>query len=172
MRAVFKVNDVVFYGTTGICKSTGIEDKTVSGTSRAYFVLKSENGRDTTIYLPAENQSLLGKMRGLLTKDEIDALIDSLPDIAPNRIGNDAARKLAYGKILTSGDHTALIAMLKALYLQKKEREAGKKHLGLTDERLMKAAEQLLYDEWQYFLGLDRNELTAYISARLEKNAT
>lgn len=170
VQGMFKVNDVVFYGTTGICKIIGIEDKVISGTSKKYFVLKPEDGRNTTIYLPTGNQSLLGKMRRLLTKKEVNALIDLLPNIEPTWVKNDNERKLAYGKILASGDHTALIMMLKALYRQKKEREANKKHLGTTDDRLMKAAEQLLYDEWQYVLEMDRESLISYIFSRIENN--
>ena len=169
VQGMFKVNDVVFYGTTGICKIIGIEDKVISGTSREYFVLKPEDGRNATIYLPTGNHNLLGKMRKLLTKMEVDALIDSLPNIEPTWIKNDNERKVAYGKILASGDHTALIKMLKALYRHKKEREVNKKPLGMTDDRLMKAAEQLLYDEWQYVLGMGKEDLTSYISARIEK---
>lgn len=168
VQGMFKVNDVVFYGTTGICKIIGIEDKVISGTSKEYFVLKPEDGRNATIYLPTGNQSLLEKMRRLLTKKEVNALIDSLPNIEPNWIKNDNERKVAYGKILASGDHTALIKMLKALYRHKKEREVNKKPLGMTDDRLMKAAEQLLYDEWQYVLGMGKEDLISYISKRIE----
>lgn len=110
-------------------------------------------------------------MRRLLTKKEVTALINSFPDLEPYWVKNDHERKLAYGKILASGNHTALMMMLKALYIQKNDREANKKHLGLSDERFLKATEQLLYDEWQYVLELDRNALISYISTRTEKDA-
>ena len=87
------------------------------------------------------------------------------------QLTNDHERKLAYGKVLSSGDHTALIMMIKALYLQKKEREENKKHLGMSDDHFMKAAEQRLYDEWQYVLKMGKEELMAYIFARIEKTS-
>ena len=171
MANIFKINDIVVYGAEGVCQITGIEDKTVSGTSVKYYVLKPVDGKNwTTIYIPTGNQKLLEKMRRLPSKKEVNTLIDSLPDIAPNWIKNDQERKLTYGKILASGDHTAIIMMLKALYLQKKERETNKKHLGMSDDRFMKEAEQRLYNEWQYVLKMGKEELMAYIFARIEKN--
>lgn len=168
---MFKINDVIAYGPEGVCQITGIEDKMVAGTSIEYYVLKPVSGRSSTIYIPTDNQKLLGKMRKLPSKKEVNTLIDSLSNITPNWIKNDNERKLAYKSILIDGDHTALIMMLKALYLQKKDRESNKKHLGAADERFMKEGEQRLYNEWQYVLKMDKEELMAYIFARIEKSA-
>lgn len=51
---MFKVNDVVFYGTTGICKIIGVEDKVISGTRKSYFVLKPEDGKTQPSISPQE----------------------------------------------------------------------------------------------------------------------
>ena len=171
MAHMFKTNDIIAYGTEGVCQITGVEEKLVAGKSIEYYVLKPVDGRSSTVYIPTGNQKLLEKMHKLPSKKEVNALIDSIPQIAPNWIKNDHERKLAYGKVLSSGDHTALIMMIKALYLQKKEREASKKHLGMSDDHFMKAAEQRLYDEWQYVLKMGKEELMAYIFARIEKTS-
>ena len=168
---MFKINDVIAYGAEGVCKITGIETRMVSGTRIEYYVLQPLDSKRSTVYVPTGNKMLLGKMHRLLSPKEVDALIDSIPHIEPNWIQNDQERKLAYGKVLSSGDHTALIMTIKALHLQKKEREANKKHLGLSDERVLKEAEQRLCHEWQYVLGIDKETLMAYIFARMGKNA-
>lgn len=168
---MFKTNDIIAYGAEGVCQITGVEEKLVAGKSIEYYVLKPVDGRSSTVYIPTGNQKLLEKMHKLPSEKEVNALIDSIPQIAPNWIKNNHERKLAYGKVLSSGDHTALIMMIKALYLQKKEREASKKHLGMSDDHFMKAAEQRLYDEWQYVLKMGKDELMAYIFARIEKNS-
>ena len=58
-----------------------------------------------------------------------------------------------------------------APYLQKKEREATRKQLGVSDDRFMKEAEQRLYDEWQYVLKMGKEELMSHIFSRIEKNS-
>ena len=35
---MFQVDDVIIYGTQGVCRITGMEEKTVSGTKKTYFV--------------------------------------------------------------------------------------------------------------------------------------
>ena len=60
--------------------------------------------------------------------------------------------------------------MIQALYLHKKEREADGRRLHMTDERFLKDAEQLLYNEWQYVLNVDKEGLMAYIFNRIERN--
>ena len=167
---MFKINDIIAYGAEGVCQITGVEEKLVAGKIIEYYVLKPVDGRSSTVYIPTGNQKLLEKMRKLPSKKEVNTLIDLLPNITPNWIKNDNERKLAYKSILADGDHTALIMMIKALYLQKKDREANKKHLGMSDERFMKEAEQRLYNEWQYVLKMGKEDLMAYIYARVEKS--
>ena len=170
MAHIFKTNDIIAYGAEGVCQITGKEERMIEGKVIEYYVLKPVDGRSSTVYIPTGSQTLLEKMRKLPSKKEINALIDSIPQIAPNWIKNDHERKLAYGKVLASGDHTALIMMIKALYLQKKEREANKKQLGVSDDRFMKEAEQRLYNEWQYVLKMSKEELMSHIFARIEKS--
>ena len=78
--------------------------------------------------------------------------------------------KETYTKILAGGDPTAVISLVQALFLHKKEREAEGKRLHMSDEHFMKEAEQLLYTEWQFVLNVDRTGLMDYIFSRLESN--
>jgi CarD family transcriptional regulator len=83
-------------------------------------------------------------------------------------IENENERKDAYRKILASGDQAAIISMVQALFLHKKQREAEGKRLHMSDEYFMKDAEQILYNEWQYVLNVDKDGLMAYILNRIE----
>lgn len=109
-------------------------------------------------------------MRKVLTQEDINALIDSMPNRAPTWIANEHERKDTYKKILTSGDQAAIISMIQALFIHKKEREAEGKRLHISDEHFMKDAEQILYNEWQYVLNVDKTGLMTYIYNRIENN--
>lgn len=69
--AVFQINDVIIYGSQGVCEIAAIEKKSISGEKRAYFVLRPIGDRGTTIYVPTDNALVLKKMRRLLTVNEI-----------------------------------------------------------------------------------------------------
>lgn len=165
---MFKVKDVVVYGSQGVCEIIGIEDQKVGGEVKKFFVLKPKDDKGATCYVPTWNEKAWGKMRRVMTPNEINSMIDSMPDKKPNWIDNENERKETYRQILASGDQAAIISMLQALFLHQKERQAEGKRLHLSDERFMKDAEQLLHHEWQYVLNLDKDSLMAYIIERIE----
>jgi CarD family transcriptional regulator len=165
---MFKINDVVVYGSQGVCEIVGINEERVDGAIRNYFVLKPKNDKGSTFYVPTWNEKAWGKMRKVMTKEDVDALIDSMPCQKITWVENENERKDAYRKILASGDQAAIISMVQALFLHKKQREAEGKRLHMSDEYFMKDAEQILYNEWQYVLNVDKDGLMAYILNRIE----
>ena len=167
---MFQVNDVIIYGAQGVCKITGTEEKSVGGKKKTYFVLKPVDDKGATIFAPTDNAIVLNKMRRLLTEDEIHQLIDSMPDKDAVWVENENERKELYRSILAKGDHRELIKMIKAIYAHKAQREAEGKRLHMSDERFFKDAEQILYTEFQYVLGLSgKDDLLTYILKRIEK---
>ena len=168
---MFKIHDVVVYGLQGVCEIAGIEDRSIDGENKSYFVLKPKNDNRATFYVPVWNEKAWSKMRKVMNKKDVDALIDSMPGKTPIWIENENERKEAYRKTLTDGDQTAIISMLQALFQQKREREAEGKRLHMSDEHFMKEAEQLLYNEWQYVLNVDKAGLMDYIFSRIGDNS-
>ena len=168
---MFQVNDVIIYGAQGVCKIIGTDEKIINGRKKLYFILKPVGDKGATIFAPTDNELILGKMRRLLTKEEIHKLIDSMQEDNALWVENENERKELYKSILIKGDHGQIIKMLKAIYAHKKQREAAGKRLHISDERFFKDAEQILYNEFQYVLNLkDRSELMTYIFSRIEKN--
>jgi CarD family transcriptional regulator len=167
---MFKINDVVVYGAQGVCEIVGINQEKVGGVIKNYFVLKPKNDKGATFYVPTWNEKAWGKMRKVMTQEDVNALIDAMPSKTPTWIANENERKETYRKILASGDQAAIISMIQALYLHKKEREDQGKRLHMSDEYFMKDAEQILYNEWQYVLNVDKTGLMDYIFSRIESS--
>ena len=165
---MFAINDVVVYGTQGVCRIVGTEEKIVDGERKVYFVLKPMTDRGATCYVPTWNEKALSKMRSVMSKAEVDALIDSMPNKNPIWIDNEAERKEACKRVLASGHRGDILSMMQAVYLHKKEREAAGRRLRISDEAFLKEAEQLLYSEWQYVLNVDKAGLMDYIFSRME----
>ena len=167
---MFQINDVVVYGAQGVCKIVGTQEQKIDGANKIYFVLKPADDRGATFYVLTWNEKALDKMRKVMTKQDVDALIDSMPSKKPAWIENENKRKETYKRILSGGNQAEIISMIQAIYLHKKEREADGKRLHISDEHFMKDAEQLLYNEWQYVLNVDKAGLMAYIFKRIENN--
>lgn len=169
---MFEINDVIIYGTQGVCKIVDIEEKIISGAKKNYFVIKPICDNGATIFAPTDNAFVLKKMRRLLSKVEIDSLIDAMPNENAIWIQNDNERKDLYKKILAGGDHMEMMKMIRAVYAHKQEREAEGKRLHMIDERFFKDAEHILYNEFQYVLQLgSKEELMTYIVSRIEPSS-
>ena len=146
--------------------------KNVAGVKKNYYVLKPVNDKGATVYVPTNNELVLKKIRKLLSAEEINTLIDSMPKEETCWIPNESERREYFKQVIAGGNHLELIKMIKAIYLHKNERQASGKRLHATDERFFKDAEQLLYNEFQYVLQLENKaELLTYILSRVEKNS-
>ncbi len=165
---MFSTNDLIVYGVHGVCKIVDIEKKDFMGTKKDYFVLKPVNSVGSTYFVPTDNETLIAKMRKLLSEKEINELIDSMANEPANWIANENQRKEKYTAIISEGNHKELIKMIKAIFFEKKEREATGKRLHASDERFLKDAEKILHGEFQYVLKLNEDQLMAYIFERIE----
>lgn len=167
---MFEINDTVVYGTHGVCKIENIEIKEFAGASKEYYVLKPVNDLSATLYVPTYNEKLVGKMRKLLTEQEVYHLIETMPQKETIWYQKENERREEYKKVIARGDHSELIGIIKAIYLQKKKREAEGKHLYISDERFFREAENILYDEFQYVLNIKKEDLLSLIFSKIKEN--
>ena len=165
---MFQINDTVVYGVHGVCKIEDITMKEFMGSRKEYYVLKPISDSAATLYVPMHNEKLLEKMRKILSTQEVYHLIETMPQKEILWLKNENERKERYKRVIAQGDHSELIGMIKALYLQKQKREADGKRLYISDERFFKEAERILYDEFQYVLNIKRDELLPLIFSRID----
>ncbi len=163
-----KVNDIVLYGTEGVCTITEITEKKIGAKRLEYYALQPILDKNATIFLPVHNVETSGKLRPLLSEEEIYALIQTIPDECTIWIDDEPCRKERYKEILAEGDRTMLIRLIKTLQLRSQELRVKGKKLYTADERLMKDAEKILCDEFTYVLSLKREQVIALIHQQIE----
>ena len=93
---MFKVNDTIIYGSEGVCQIMGIEEKNFGGAVKSYYIVKPLYSNSSTIFIPLDSEILTAKMHRMLSREEIEELIDSLPNETIEWIPNDRERKNAY----------------------------------------------------------------------------
>ncbi len=164
---MFQVNDTILYGTDGVCTISEITHMTIKGKTLEYYVLKPAQGSQSTIYVPTQNEKLLGKMRKVLSAEEIHEMIQSMPDEETVWIEDEAERKQTCARILQSGDRRALIRMIKALYLHQQDLKRAGRKFHVSDERFLKEAERILYNEFAHVLHLEQSEVLPFIREQI-----
>ena len=153
---------------TEICRVEGCETKCADGVNpRQYCVLAPVNSRSARYYIPVETAP--GKLRELLTKDEILDLIKGM-GAADEWGSNPALRKQQQSEIMSGGDYRRIAAMLRGIYLEKQRREAAGKRLNSTDERTMRAAEDMINGEFSFVLGIKPEEVPEFICREIQRN--
>jgi len=168
---MFNVNDMIIYGARGVCEIVEITEKDFNdGKEMTYYVLRPAYDNKATIFVPVGNETLTSKMRSVLSSDEIYDMIKSMPDEDTIWIENDNLRKEKYREILAKGSRTDIIKLIKTLYIHEQDRKENGKKLSMSDERFMKAAEKILYDEFAVVLDIEPEEVLSFIHEQIHKN--
>jgi len=164
---MYQINDLVLYGMDGVCKVEAITEQSFHGTTREYYVLKPLSKNAATIYVPTENEALKQKMRRVLSKEEIYALIRTIPTQESLWIEDETERKERYREILACGDRIQMVRMIKSLYLHQQEQQKKGRKLHLSDERFFKEAERILYDEFALVLNIRPEQVLPFIAEEI-----
>jgi len=164
---MYQSGDMIIYGNTGVCEV--LETTTPDyekDKSKLYYVLKPRY-QDGVILTPVDTKVY---MRPILSKEEVDALIEKIPTIEAQPYHNKAIRELEehYNTYLKSHDCEALLELAMSIYSKKCDLLSQHRKFGAVDERFMKRAEDLLDGEFAVALGIEKNEVRAYISAHVD----
>ena len=168
---MFKKDDIIMYGASGVCRIAGIIEKEFGGANHPYYELHPVYDQKSTVFVPLENSALVGKMHRLLSSQDIETLLTDVPKQESNWITNEPERKQHYKELLEQGDRKALMGAIQTLYHHQQSCHREGKHLHVCDERFFKDAERILYDEFAYVLNIDRDKVLNYILDKLQ-NAT
>ena len=167
---MFQQGDRVVYGIHGVCVILDVEQRTVDRKKLDYLVLCPLDQSETRFYVPVHNQAAVAKLHPLLTKQELDSLLQSAATEHNDWITDENLRKQHYRTMIGSGDRIALIGMIQALYKHKSNQLASGKKFHLCDENFLRDAQKLLSGEIAIVLGISQNEATDYIKNKFAFN--
>ena len=165
---MYEVGNTVIYKNDGVCRITKVIVREFKDKEIEYYVLNPVHNSNAEIFVPKNNADLVSKMRKVLSKEEILQIINSMPDEENIWISNEADRKERYREILIKGDRAELVRLIKTLYIHKQNQKQCGKKLHLADERFLRDAEKMLYDEFAYVLEISPDEVLGFITSKLE----
>lgn len=156
---MFDIGEYVVYGNKGVCEVKKIGPVDIPGMSsdRKYYTLSQVYTKGSTIYVPVDKED--SGLRYVLTKEEVNELIDEIPSMKPVWIQNDKEREQLFTENIRKADTKRLVEMMIALYERRERRIADGKKATSTDERYFHAAEDILFGEIGVVLGVNKNEV-------------
>ena len=167
---MFQAEDLVVYGTTGVCRVESIDQPNKTGPDRhwKYYQLKPLY-QDGVIYTPVENTKV--SIRPVISREQAEHLIDLIPSMQAEAYRAPTLQALAQHCQTAVRSHNCqdLIELMMSIYAKQKQAESQKRRLGMVDERYMKQAERLLYGEFAIALELPVEEVQPYIAQRVDR---
>lgn len=165
---MYEIGQQVLYGAHGVCAVTAVEVMRFGKDKAKYYVLEPVEQPGTKFYVPTEKEAAVGKMRPLMTREE---LLEILHDDEVRKtpfILEENQRKLLCRELIHSGDRRGLVGMISALYRHKQELADTGRKFHQSDESFLQEAEKLLNAEFSLVFGLEPREVRSFILRELE----
>lgn len=162
---MFNIGEYVVY-KRNVCRIKEIKEKYINNMN--YYVLVPIDDDSLTISVRASNENNL--LRKLITKKELNNIINFIPSIDIEIIDNEKNIEQEYKKMLDSGSHLDLIKIIKTTYLRNKERTDNKKKISEKDNEYFKMAENILYNEFSIVLNKSYEDTKKYVIDEVSKN--
>ena len=166
---MLQLGSLVVYGIHGVCIIADVEQRVVDRKKVEYFVLTPKDQPKARFYVPTQNQAALSRLHPLLSREALDALLDSEETSKDCWVQNENLRKQKYKELINSGDRAALISMIRSLQKHKENQLAAGRKFHLCDENFLRDATKLLSAEFSLVLGIPQTEVADYMKQQLEK---
>ena len=137
---MFSVGDKIAHPMHGAGVIDSIEERTMDGLTRRYYILKMPAG-GMVVMIPTESTEQIG-VRPILDSDAADALIDSIPSISVEMTANWNRRYRENMQRIKSGDLLEVASVVKGLMSRDTE-----KGLSTGERKMLHSAKQILISE-------------------------
>lgn len=158
---MYQVSQLVVYGIHGVCRILQMDERIVDRQRVSYYVLEPLSQPGTRYLIPSQNPAAIAKMRPLLEREQLLALLREAPDKLAWE-PDDNRRKLLCRQIIASADVAAMIDMLRFLQIHRQSRAQMGKRIHISDENFTRDAQRMLTGEICAVLGLSEKDALAY----------
>ena len=169
MYPVLQVGSQVVYGIHGVCNIIGTEIRTVDRKKVEYLILAPNDQPSASFFVPAHNQVALSKLRPLLSKAELELLLETSGESSVQWIAVENLRKQKYKDLINNVDRASIIGMIRLLYTHKEEQLAAGRKFHLCDENFLRDAKKLLASECSVVLGIPYPDVNDFLNRKLIK---
>ena len=167
-RSMYQAGDWVVYGIHGACHVVGTEKQLVNRKRTQYLVLEPMSHTESRFYLPLENPTALAKLKPVLTKDEMIALLASDEVRQDIWVPEDNMRKHYFRELLGSGDRVSVMRIITTLYRYRDAQLAAGRKFHQSDDNFLRDAEKLLISEISLVMEKSIEEAKTYLREQLK----
>lgn len=164
---MYQSGEYVLYGIHGVCRVVGTEKQLINRKRTEFLVLEPLAQNESRFYLPTQNPTAMGKLKAVLSREEMLELLSSEQIREDCWIREENQRKQYYRDLISSGDRTALLQMVSSLYRYKDEQMAAGRKFHQCDDNFLRDAEKLLSSEISLVMDFSPEEARDYLRSQL-----
>lgn len=165
---MYQAGDRVLYGIHGICRVVDQEERIVDRKHVTYLVLEPEGQSGARYLIPMHNAAAMSKLRAMLSREALEALLQSDTVREDGWIRDENQRKQLYRELVSSGDREKLMQMVCTLYRHKAAQTAAGKKVHQADDNFLRDAEKLLCSEVASVMELEYDQARVYLREQLK----
>jgi len=151
----------------GVCMITDLEQRMVDSKMVTYLVLEPPGQAGSRYMVPSHNAAAMAKIRPMLSRADMEALLASEVIRADGWIPEEAKRKQRYRELISGCDREQLACMICSLYRHQSEQTEAGKRLHMCDENFLRDAEKLLSGEIAAALDVTPADALKYLRKKL-----
>lgn len=154
---MYHIGDKIVYPMHGAGIIEKIEEQTILGEHRQYYVL-NVSGNNMKVMIPVDTSEQIG-VRDIITSDEMDQVIQVLREDSTTMPGNWNRRYRENMEKLKTGDAAEVAEVVRNLM-----RSERVKKLSTGEKKMLSNARQILMSEMILVKGIDSDSATLLIN--------
>ena len=165
---MFKVNNYVMKANHGVCRIKDIvhlDMPSIDKKKRFYYLVPVDD-ENMKVYVPVDTAEQF--LRAVMGAEEAMDCILAMKSIDSAWIANEKQRESFYKEALKSCDPLQIIAIIKNMFERKQERLSNGKMVMAVDEKYFRIAEEQLFSELAFALGMKKEEMLSFIQMKIE----
>ena len=169
---MYELNQILVYGSNGVCKLVDIRKEKFTGSPAMYYILAPIFCGQSTLYVPIENEKLASKLRPVMLKEKLHEMVLAAKSSEPSWEKDDRVRGEDFQRIVSNGMSCELLTLLKSLLLKslmihKNELKQTVRKLHNADERVLAQCEKIIGEEFAYAFGVEVDDALSHIKSEL-----
>lgn len=165
---MYKIGDLTFYKSHGICQIDSIVEQNFTGTPMQYYVLQSKLRPGVTLYHPVESDN--SQLEKLITSEEATKIMDTFANDANEWDDRNTNRQRFHTEILNRNNHLEIAQLMNTLLRKELTLQAQDKKLASQDTQMLHQISMMIFDVLELALKKTKQQLEQEIMKKINSN--
>ncbi|MER1956278.1 MAG: CarD family transcriptional regulator [Solibacillus sp.] len=162
---MYKIGDLTFYKSHGICQIDSIVEQNFTGTPMQYYVLQSKLRPGVTLYHPVESDN--SQLERLITSEEAGKIMDTFANDANEWDDRNTNRQRFHNEILNRNNHLEIAQLMNTLLRKELALQQQDKKLASQDTQMLHQISMLIYDVLELALKQSKTQVQKQIMQKI-----